>query len=235
MEGNRVTKEAIEMSVTTVLQDTLQHRHDELSGQLEDARAALGSVQQSRRGCPPIDLFLSGTSQHLHAVDAVLLPAARRCENGADLVHSYLHASRELEVVLAHVKAHEYGSAYETSYDWTSVWGDVDTALEDHWVQEEAVADCLTAELPDEVVEDLVTTLRDAERKAPTRPHPYLPHTGATGSVTRGVMRHVDAFWDAAEGRFTPEPARPPKKKPGLIGQYIMADPRFDEQDQERD
>ena len=44
-------------------------------------------------------------------------------------------------------------------------------------------------------------------------------------------MHAVDSFWDTAEGRMAPEPNRPQKKKPGLLGQYLLADPRFDEEE----
>jgi hypothetical protein len=48
--------------------------------------------------------------------------------------------------------------------------------------------------------------------------------------VSRRVLHTVDAFWDTAEGRMAPERAGKPKKKPGLLGQYFLADPRFDEE-----
>jgi hypothetical protein len=43
-------------------------------------------------------------------------------------------------------------------------------------------------------------------------------------------MHLADAFWDAAEGRMVPEPERPEHKAPGKMGQYLLADPRFDEE-----
>jgi hypothetical protein len=48
--------------------------------------------------------------------------------------------------------------------------------------------------------------------------------------VSRRVLHTVDAFWDTAEGRMAPERSGKPKKKPGLLGQYLLADPRFDEE-----
>jgi hypothetical protein len=48
------------------------------------------------------------------------------------------------------------------------------------------------------------------------------------------VLHAVDSFWDTAEGRMIPEPARPPHKEPGLLGQYLLADPRFDEEEPEQ-
>jgi hypothetical protein len=45
-------------------------------------------------------------------------------------------------------------------------------------------------------------------------------------------MHAVDSFWDVAEGRMSPTPARPQRKKPGLVAQYFLADPRFDEEEE---
>lgn len=217
------------MATTTALQDTLQQKHDELSERLSVARTVTLRPEQTRRGCPPIDLFLARTSQHLHAVDAVLVPTVRsRCSDGSELVHSYLPTAKELEVVLAHVKAHEFGSAWEANFDWDRVWSDVDGAMDAEWIIEHRMADHLVGQLPDEVVAEVAARLDDVESHAPTRPHPYLPHTGTAGRVTRRMMRVADAFWDSVEGRFVPEPDHKPHKRPGLIGQYVMADPRFE-------
>ena len=71
--------------------------------------------------------------------------------------------------------------------------------------------------------------MQGAEASAPTRPHPYAPHTGVAGQVSRRVMHAVDAFWDATEGRMVPEKERRDRGKPGRFTQYFLADPRFDE------
>jgi hypothetical protein len=43
-------------------------------------------------------------------------------------------------------------------------------------------------------------------------------------------MHAADLFWDAVEGRMVPEPTRPAHRHPGLMTQYLLADPRFDEE-----
>jgi len=222
------------MGTTTCLREALQHTHDELCERLVSARATIDRPEISRRGCPPIDLFLSGTSKHLHAVDQVILPRVRHmCGDGSQLVHDYLGSEKELEVVLAHVKAHEFGSAYETAYDWDAVWGDVEEAIDQQWAQECRLVEQLGEDLSDDRLEEITAEFAAAEERAPSRPHPFLPHTGPGGWVARRVMRIADAFWDTVEGRFVPEPRRQERKRPGLLGQYLMADPRFDEEPEE--
>ncbi|MDQ4113002.1 MAG: hypothetical protein M3306_18200, partial [Actinomycetota bacterium] len=63
--------------------------------------------------------------------------------------------------------------------------------------------------------------------RAPSRPHPHLPHTGLSGKVVRRVARPVDAIWDAVEGRSVGNPKPLPHKEPGLFWQYLLGDPRF--------
>lgn len=217
------------MATSTALHEALRARHEELNDRLTSARAVETKPEQTRRGCPPIDMFCSDVSKHLHAIDAVLVPAAQRA-GASDEVHEYLRAAREVEVAIAHVKAHEYGSAYETSFDWDGLWDEVDHGLEFQWQHEQDLADTVSTGAPAEDVA-LLGAMATAERKAPTRPHPYLPHTGAGGTLSRGVMRLADRAWDAVEGRQVTTVRPAPKKKPGLIGQYFLADPRWDEKE----
>lgn len=217
------------MGTTDVLSTSLRHTHSRLAERLEAARAMAAPPGEPRRDRQRIDAFLGEASKHLHAVDAVLVPRARReLPDGGHLVHDYVHAVRELEVVLAHVKAHEYGSVYESSFAWPAVWADVDEAMADHCRREQDLGERLTDALDDGDLARLAQRLRSAEQAAPSRPHPYTPHTGLLGSAARRVMHVADRFWDAVEGRMVPEPQQPPKPPPGRVAQYFLADPRFD-------
>lgn len=221
------------MGTTDVLRTTIQKTHDGLAERLATARAMETSPDEPRERYPRIDTFLAETSKHLHAVDAVLLPpATHEVEEGSTLVHDYLRSVKDLEVVLAHVKAHEYGSTYETSFEWPAVWSDVGKAMADHRRHEEILGARLSDALDDPDLDRLVRRLSTAELAAPSRPHPYTPHTGLLGLVSRKVMHTADRFWDTVEGRMVPEPEPAPKKAPGRFAQYLLADPRFEEEDQ---
>ncbi|WP_406035411.1 hypothetical protein OG801_09330 [Nocardioides sp. NBC_00163] len=216
------------MATTTVLQDELRRKHDELAGRLAHARSIIARPEQTRRGCPPIDQFNAGTSRHLHAVDEALLPAvSAHCEGGAALVHDYLPMARHLEVLLFHVKAHEYGSTWETTHRWPTLWGEVEEALIDQEEREGELVSRLAEEASDDELLLIAERMAAAERRAPSRPHPHLPHTGLPGKVVRRVARPVDAVWDAVENRSVGGPKPLPHKKPGLIWQYLLGDPRF--------
>lgn len=219
------------MGTTDVLRSSVQHTHDSLTERMHVARSMGVPADEPRLGYQRIDTFLACASKHLHAVDAVLLPPARQLPEGGEVVHEYLRSAKELEVVLAHVKAHEYGSVYETEFTWPAVWDDVGEAMTAQWDWEEQIAEWLTETTDDAELERLAERLQKAELSAPSRPHPYVPHTGVLGKVSRRVMHTADQFWDHVEGRMIPEPPREPKKPPGRMAQYLMGDPRFDEEE----
>jgi hypothetical protein len=178
-----------------------------------------------------IDGFLGGTCRHLHALDEVLLPAYARLPDGRQLCHAFTASVKRLEVLLYHVNAHEYGSTMEGRFSWPVLWQEVADAMAEERHHEEQLVERLTDALPDERLEDLAARLARVEPVEPTRPHPHQPHGGLLGRVARRMMRATDAFWDTAQGRIVPEPQHSPKKRPGLMGQYLLASPRFGEED----
>ncbi|KAA1426939.1 hypothetical protein [Nocardioides antri] len=223
------------MGSTEVLNRSVQRSHDALAEELEVLRTQFGSpgehaeLDGPHRGYQPIDTFVTTASRHLHAVNEVLVPSARKeLPDGRQLAHGYVDSMQVLEVVLSHVKAHEYGSVYEKRIAWPAVWSEVGTALEALRAREEELADQLTDTLDDSEVDELAERLDEVEPGEPSRPHPYLPHKGLMGSVARGIVKRTDRAWDHAEGRPLSWPSRGDKKRPGLLGQYLMADPRFD-------
>ncbi len=220
------------MDTLDVLRSSILFTHESLAARFDRASAMLYTPGEPRKGYEHIDTFLAVASKHLNAVDAVLLPAVRKSvPDGDHIAHEYLHAAKELELALAHVKAREYGSVFDAARSWSSVWSDVGSALAVHRRREFELGELLAARLDPAALVRLADRLHGAETAAPSRPHPYAPHTGFPGLVARKVMHAVDSFWDAAEGRMVPEPPRPPHKEPGKVTQYLLADPRFDEDD----
>jgi hypothetical protein len=215
------------MGTTECLKESIQHTYDDLSDRLEAACHVTASADHSQRGCPPIDMLCACVSKHMHAIDEVLLP----CLPVHKDTHDFRAAQHHMDVVLSHVKAHEFGSTYETGFSWPHVWDGVLDAMVSLRREEEAIVLRLGEMLDDEELQQLTAELQRREPREPTRPHPYLPHTGTPGQVMRRVMRMVDGFWDEADGRYVPVAPRPARKEPGLLKQYFMGNPHFDKED----
>jgi hypothetical protein len=219
------------MIAESTLVRSTEQTHRSLAAGLETAAAMRQVPGEPRKGFETADTFLAATSRHLNAVESVLLPVAHKRLDDSSPVHDFVTASKGLESALVDAKGREYGSAYAVTMRWPEVWDAVRSHLEDEHRAERTLAERLSEVLDDGEADDLAARLEHAEPGAPSRPHPHAPHLGARGRVARRVLHAVDAFWDTAEGRMVPEPERPARKKPGLLGQYLLADPRFDEDD----
>jgi hypothetical protein len=226
-------KEAIEM-IAAHLVRSAEETHRSLAARLDTAAATKSDAAAPRKGHEHTDMFLAATSRHLNAVESVLLPVAQKRLHDTDLVHAYVRASKDLELALVDAKGREYGSAYSVAMSWPDVWDSVRTRLELERSVELELVHRLEDELADDELDALADRLEDAEPRAASRPHPHAPHLGRRGRVARRVLHAVDSFWDTAEARMVPEKEHAARKKPGLIGQYLLADPRFDEDDDDR-
>lgn len=213
-------------SLNTSVEDT----HRALTERLAAAAGMEHVPGQPRKAFEAIDVFLAATSRHLNAVESVVLPAARKRIAGG-LVRRYVRASKDLERALVSVKAREYGSAYAVSLRWTDIWADVRTRLDAQQRAERELVTALTATLDGDAESRLTDRLERVEPLVASRPHPHVPHLGLLGLLARRALHVVDSFWDATEGRMNPEAAHAPRKKPGPLAQYLLADPRFDEDD----
>jgi hypothetical protein len=218
------------MVAARTLVESIDESHRSLVASLDDAAAMQKVPGQPRKGFERADLFLAAASRHLNTVESVLFPVAQR-RLDADLVNACVGATKDLEVALVNAKGREYGSAYAVNMPWPEVWAEVRSRLEHERDVEHELVERLAAELDDDEQAALVEHLERAEPDAPSRPHPHAPHLGVPGRVARRVLHTVDSFWDTAESRMLPEKEHPERKKPGRMGQYLLADPRFDQEE----
>jgi hypothetical protein len=176
------------------------------------------------------DTFLAATSRHLAAIEAVLLGQVRRTvPEGKALSREYLHAARLLELTLSLIKAKLYGEAHAIHLAWPELWDRVHAQLNEHNRLERQMVGELIRYGDPLKVDLLARRVFDAETHGPTRPHPWLPHTGVLSPVARRIWSLADRFWDVAEGRVIPQPVRPaPHRHDSLMAQYFVADPKFD-------
>lgn len=210
---------------------TIEATQRSLEQRLHEAVAPHHDPARPRDTFATTDAFLAATSRHLGAVEAVLLdPVRRAVPDGDALVHGYLEIVRGLEHTLALVKARLYGEAHAVLLDWTHLWRRVADELAEHNRLETSLVTALVQHGDPDMIDGMARRVFDAERHAPTRPHPMLPHLGFLGRAARRVWAVADRFWDAAEGRVIPDPVRPePRTHDSLLAQYLVADPKFDD------
>ncbi len=210
------------------LESLVAQSHAVLHARMRSAEACRPTRGRPREALSATDPFLASTSRHLAAVNAVLAPAARRhLDHGHRRVHELTQQSRRLELALAQLKAKLYGSAGVVRRPWISVWEETERELAATRALEFSLVTDLRDALTPVQQSQLAERLHRSERRAPTRPHPFLPHRGASGRLARQVARRVDRFWDTAEGRMVPEPVRPHRTHTSRMVQYLLADPHL--------
>ena len=215
---------------------TVEATHQSLQQRLDEATRPRGGApaEHPREGHARINAFMAATSRHLAAVDEALLPeTAHRLPEGHDRVRDYRHEARLLEQSLVRVKARLYGEIHNARVPWVEIWDDVRRQLANHNAKELELTRALAATLDPEASESLAQRVYRAELRAPTRAHPYLPHTGLLGRAARRVWALADRFWDTTEGREIPPPVRPRPRDhshDSLLSQYLVGEPRMDAQ-----
>jgi hypothetical protein len=213
-----------------VLDVLVEATHESLQQRLDEATRPGEVLAREHRA--RVNAFIAATSRHLAAVDEALLPeVARRLPDGRQRVKEYLHEARLLEQVLVRLKARAYGELHIAHLPWSQMWADVRRQLTGHNAKEQELTRELTAQLDRQGCEKLADRVYRAELRAPTRAHPYLPHTGVLGTAARRVWTVADRFWDTAEGREIPAPVPPQPKDhshDSLLSQYLVGEPLMD-------
>jgi len=212
-----------------VLSLTIDETHRSLEQRLKLATSA--PRLRARDLYAKTDAFIAATCRHLAAVDAVVLPVLRTSiPDGDQRAREYLARARRLERTLATLKARLYGEAHAVHLSWAQVWSDTVRDLDRHDQMERDLVHALAEVLSTHDQQVLAQRVYRSEISAPTRPHPYLPHTGRRGVLARKLWALADRFWDNAEGRVIPDPIRPrPHSHDSLLAQYLTADPHFDD------
>lgn len=213
------------------LTKTLESIHQDLRNRLAIAATARPDNSHVRGHYAAIDTFLAAASRHNAGMLDAVAPLGQHHPSTRALAHDYVVASRSYEESLAEVKAKLYGSTYATSRSWDVIWAELEQQMDLVLGLERQLAD----EMPAGAGEgdaDLGTRLHHAELAAPTRPHPFIPHQGVPGHVARRIARHVDQFWDMAEGRMIPEPVHHhDRTHQGRLTQYLLADPHLPDEE----
>lgn len=175
------------------------------------------------------DWFYAIAAQHLAAAEDVLLPHVRRLPDGRERVAAYVGNAKQLERSLRFLKARQYGDSRVLHLRPEYVWQVIDRLLAEHEHLEAEYSRMIGEELGTEDVSALTEELLTAEEVAPTRAHPYTPHTGTAGRLAHRMWRMADAAWDGAEGRVVPTKYHVHPKRDSALSHYLRGTPIPDE------
>ena len=167
------------------------------------------------------DWFYAIAAQHLAAAEDVLLPHVRRLPDGGSLVTRYVGNAKELERSLRFLKGRQYGDSRMQHLRHQDVWMAVDRLLAEHEHLETMYSQQLSEQLDGSDVNTLTEALLEAEEIAPTRAHPYSPHTGMAGRIAHRMWRLADSAWDSAEGRVVPTRYHVHPKRDSALSHYL--------------
>jgi hypothetical protein len=171
------------------------------------------------------DWFYAIAAQHLAAAEDVLLPHVRRLPDGEDLVTSYVANAKELERSLRFLKGRQYGDSRFVDLQHHDLWRQIDRLLDEHETMETTYSRRISEQLDGQHVNQLTEDLLEAEEVAPTRAHPYSPHTGTAGRLAHRMWRMADTAWDSAEGRVVPTKYHAHPKRDSALSHYLYGTP----------
>jgi hypothetical protein len=205
-----VTASTLEMALT--------YEHENIRGLAAPAHEPAAARPDRRH---ETDWFYAIAAQHLAAAEDVLLPHVRKLPDGRNLVAGYIGNARQLERSLRFLKARQYGDSRVQHLHPRDVWQVIDRLLDEHERLEAEYSRMIGEQLDDDQVSDLTQELLSAEEVAPTRAHPYSPHTGTAGRLAHRMWRIADTAWDSAEGRVVPTKYHVHPKRDSALSHYL--------------
>jgi hypothetical protein len=163
-------------------------------------------------------------SAHLAAVGRVITPVATRwLGEPKALLREGQRRDMELERMLRIAERRHSGDVLAAGLRSERVRAAIMTRLDDHAEIEHARLAALDGVLDDDERHRLAESYLVALVKAPTRPHPHLPHHGLPGAIAFRVDAMRDRVLDTMDSRHVPLPRLPHEtRKPGRWGSYLL-------------
>ena len=213
----------------STLEMALTYEHARIRELAEPAQHPAAAHPERRH---KTDWFYAIAAQHLAAAEDVLLPQVRQLPDGDDLVARYVGNAKALERSLRFLKGRQYGDSRVVHLHHEDLWRYIDRLLADHETLEASYSRRLSDRLEDSEVNTLTEELLEAEEVAPTRAHPYSPHTGTAGRIVHRMWRLADTAWDSAEGRVVPTKYHAHPKRDSMLSHYLYGTPIPDQENE---
>jgi hypothetical protein len=223
-DGHTLEGDSLEVVVMTAstLELALTYEHARIRELAEPAHRRDAAHPEHRHRT---DWFYAIAAQHLAAAEDVLLPHVRRLPDGGELVMRYVGNAKELERSLRLLKGRQYGDSRFVDLPPDDLWQHIDGLLDRHEDLETTYGRRICEQLDSPDVNALTEDLLEAEEVAPTRAHPYSPHTGTAGRLAHRMWRLADTAWDSAEGRVVPTKYHAHPKRDSTLSHYLYGTP----------
>lgn len=216
----------------TTLADAVLDPHAQIVRYFHEARSAQPTQDDPRMPFAKCDTFLATLSRHLAATEDVIFPEARRrLDNGPRLASQHVRLSRALERGMRALEGSFYGDAYYPADVRDLLWERMDQLLALHDEAEGTLVADVADDLDGPQERALIVRFANAIESAPTRPHPYSPHSTWLSPAQHRLWAIADRAMDSMDNRIIPSARRAHVPDPdSLFTQYLTGSPRFAEE-----
>ncbi len=182
-----------------------------------------GTSADPRRALRAADTAVAAISAHMYAVQTSVYPMARRhLPDGRARVAGLYAGAHETASVMRGISQHIQGDVHRPDESMGMLRARLAELEEQHEAAEDSLVADLEEMLSDEERRRVVTSFRRAMRRAPTRPHPHVPHTAVVGGLVLRFAGSWDHLLDTMDARVAAGgPVRAPAP-PGLWGWYLL-------------
>ncbi|PSL06759.1 hypothetical protein CLV30_102147 [Haloactinopolyspora alba] len=202
--------------------------HETLRAELDAARRAEPTQADPRRPVVLCDTFLATMSRHIATVEDVLYPRARRLLPRTDgLAAEQVRIARNVEHTMRAIEGTYYGDAYAPAGPREPWWALMADLLAEHDRAERVLLARLCAAMSPDELDELTVRFATVLERAPTRPHPYSPHSPRLSRWQHRFWAVADRMMDAMDNRVIPTKPRTRHGAPdSLLTQYLVGSPR---------
>jgi len=201
---------------------------------VEDAHAQ-ASAALDHQSLAPLDA-IAWLSAHLAAVGRTIAPVAtRQLGESAVVLREGHRRDLELERMLRIAERRHSGDVLASGLDSERLRTSIIARVDAHAQIEHARLAALADLLDEDEQRRLAESYLDALVKAPTRPHPHLPHHGVAGAIAFRVDAVRDRLLDTMDSRHVPLPRAPRETRtPGRWGSYLLGQMQREDADPAR-
>jgi len=148
--------------------------------------------------------------------------ARRRLPNGEQAVAVVEALAHDAELVMREMEERIGGDRFAAAGPFAALQDRFEVAFAAHVEAERALAGRLQGRLAPAEHAALVTRLDSALRHAPTRPHPYGPHTSRLTPLAFRLRALADHTLDVMDNRRGADHSPPPPVRLGKWGAYLL-------------